>query len=309
MRRWLSANPWRLRRNLSEARSSVLRRKVSVRFPPGHYYSPLPDTRELAVEPGRSRVWPERPRETIGIDWRGEAQIDLCRNVFARQPRLELAMRPTGDPSEYHTENMMFPALDAWVLEAMLRHLRPARLIEIGCGFSSLVTARVNRELLGGGIDVTCIDPYPSPVLGRGVDGIDHLRAQRIQDTPLEFFDELTRDDVLFIDTSHTVKTGGDVPWIFEEVVPRLGIGVVVHIHDIFLPGDYPPEWVLDGWGWNEVYLVRAFLSFNSAFEVVFSVKWMQWNAQDVLVEAFPGLARPEHAERSGSSLWIRRVS
>lgn len=165
----------------------------------------------------------------------------------------------------------MFPALDAWVLEAMLRYLRPSRLIEVGCGFSSIVTARVNRELLGGRIDITCIDPYPSEDLTRGIEGVRELRPERIQDTPLELFKELTRDDVLFVDTSHTVKTGGDVPWIFEEVVPRLNPGVVVHIHDIFLPNDYPPEWVLDGWAWNEAYLVRAFLAFNRAFEVVFS--------------------------------------
>lgn len=298
-----------MRLSVSHVRWWPLRRPdrgVNVRFPPGHYYSPLPDTRDLAAR--REQVWPKKPRETVGVDWRGAEQIDLCRSVFAPEPRLELAVKPTDDPRDYYTENPMFPALDAWVLETMLRYLRPARLVEIGCGFSSLVTARVNREVLGGAIEVTCIDPYPSDVLVNGVDGIDRVRTERIQDTPLELFESLRENDVLFIDTSHTVKTGGDVPWIFGEVVPRLHVGVAVHIHDMFLPGEYPAAWVLDGWGWNEQYVVRAFLSFNSAFEVVFSVKWMEWNARDVLVEVFPGSARPEHAERSGSSLWIRRV-
>src|SRR5262245_19229453 len=282
---------------------------VSVRFPIGHYYSPVPDTRELEAEPRRSQVWPDVPRATPGIEWSGPAQIDLCREVFAAQARLELLAAPSSDPAVYYTGNEMFPALDAWVLEAMLRHLRPARLIEIGCGFSSLVTARVNREHLDGGLDVTCIDPYPSPAIAAGTEGISRVRAEKIQDTPLELFDTLGRDDVLFIDTSHTVKTGGDVPWIYEEIVPRAAVGVVVRVHDMFLPGDYVKEWVLDGWGWTEIYLVHAFLAFNRAFEVVLGVQWMEQNARDVLLEAFPGLATPEHAVRSGSSLWVRRYA
>lgn len=279
-----------------------------MRFPPGHYYSPFPDTRELEAEPRRSQVWPDEPRSTPGIDWNGDAQVELCRRVFAAQQRLELADEPSGRPDEYYTSNEMFPALDAWVLEAMLRHLRPARLIEVGCGFSSLVTARVNREHFHGMMDVTCVDPYPSPALAQGIEGIGRVRPEKIQDTPIELFETLGRGDLLFIDTSHAVKTGGDVPWIYQEVIPRLDVGVVVHIHDMFMPGDYPQEWVLDGWGWNEVYLVRSFLAFNSAFEVVFGVQWMEQNARNALLEAFPGLARPERTARSGSSLWIRRV-
>ena len=63
---------------------------------------------------------------------------------------------------------------------------------------------------------------------------------------------------MLFVDTSHVVKTGGDVPWIFNQVLPRLRRGVVVHLHDIFLPWDYPQDWVFTGKGWNEQYLVAV---------------------------------------------------
>ena len=81
--------------------------------------------------------------------------------------------------------------------------------------------------------------------------------------------------DILFIDTSHTIKTGGDVPWIFHEILPRLAPGVLVHVHDIFLPREYPQLWVDDGWGWNEQYLVHSFLLFNNAFDIVFGARWM----------------------------------
>jgi len=272
------------------------------RYPPGHFHSPIPDAQELAER--REELWPAQPRATPGIDWRPTAQRELCR-VFAEQQRLVFPSGETGDRQEYFTENGAFPALDAWVLEAMLRHLRPARVIEIGSGFSSLVTARVNRELLSPPAHFICIEPYPADFLLAGVPGISEVRVERVQMTPLEIFMTLDNSDVLFIDSSHVVKTGSDVVWLFEEILPRLSAGVAVHLHDIFLPGDYPPEWVLDGVNWNEGYLLHAFLAFNHVFDVLFGVNWMKHYGNDELLEAFPG-ARQAWA---GGSFWMRRRS
>jgi hypothetical protein len=152
-----------------------------------------------------------------------------------------------------------------------------------------------------------CIEPYPRQFLLDGVAGISDLRVERIQDTPLELFEGLGEGDILFIDTSHTVKTGGDVIWIFHEVLPRLARGVYVHIHDVFLPGDYPEPWVLDGWGWNESYLVRSFLSYNSVFEVVWGSQYMLQRHPESIQRAFPEQA--QYAARAGASLWIRRAT
>jgi predicted O-methyltransferase YrrM len=279
--------------------------RIACRFPLGHYYSPLPDNRELAREPRRSRVWRHKPRETPGVDWREDAQVRLA-DVFAGQDRLRFAKSEPANPTEYWTDNTQYPALDAWVLEAVLRLVSPARMIEIGAGYSSLVTARVNRELLGSSMSFTCIEPYPRDFLSAGVPGISELRIEEVQDTPLEVFEQLGEGDVLFIDTSHTVKTGGDVPWIYGEILPRLRPGVIVHIHDAFVPGEYPVEWVLEGWGWNEIYLIGAFLAFNTGFEVLFGVQWMLQNHPELIERAFPGY--PEHRERSGAALWIRRT-
>jgi len=279
---------------------------VAHRFPLGHYYSPLPDNRELAQEPHRSLVWPENPRETPGVDWNGELQRSLARDVFAAQERLAFAERETADPTVYWTANDQYPALDAWVLEGFLRYLRPKRMIEIGSGFSSLVSARVNREFLGGSMRFTSIEPYPRAFLQEGVPGITELRVELVQETPLELFETLEDGDVVFVDTSHTVKTGGDVAWIYGEVLPRLRSGVVVHIHDAFIPGDYPEQWVMEGWGWNEIYLIKAFLAFNSGFEVLFGVQWMLQNHPELIDEAFPGF--PDHRERAGGALWLQRL-
>jgi len=279
---------------------------VVSRFPLGHFYSPAPDPKELAREPRRSQIWPAQPRPTIGIDWRVDEQVRLCREVFSRQRHLDFVAAAPDDPTEYFTDNDQYPPLDAWLLEAMLQHVRPRRMIEVGSGFSTLVSARVNRELLDGSMRLTCIEPYPRQFLRDGVPGVSDLRVEKVQDTPLEVFDELGDGDVLFIDTSHTVKTGGDVAWLFNEVLPRLAAGVHVHVHDIFLPGDYPQSWVLEGWGWNEIYLVQAFLAFNSAFEVTLGAYHLWQRHTDILIEAFPGFA--EFAPtRGGGSIWIRR--
>jgi predicted O-methyltransferase YrrM len=278
---------------------------IGLPWPLGHYYSPMPDPRKLAIEPARSRIWPAQPRPTPGIDWREKAQLSLCRK-FARQTPPEFATEPTGDPTDYDESNSMYHPLDALVLQALLRHLKPARMIEIGSGYSSLVSARVNREFLGGKMRFTCIEPNPRDFLVEGVPGISDLHVQEVQEVPLELYDELGDGDVLFIDTSHTVKTGGDVSWIYNQILPRVNPGVVVHLHDIFLPGDYPEQWVVEGWGWNEMYLVQSFLAFNSAFEIMFGVRWMIQNHWDALLKAFPGLteARAEWT----SALWIRRT-
>ena len=298
--------------------------RVVVRFahPPGHFYSAEPDLRELASEPTRSRVWPATPHPTPGIDWREAAQAALCTEVFARQEPLAFPAFPTEDPTEYHGTNSQLSPLDAWVLQAMLRMLEPRRVIEVGSGFSSLMTARVNRELFGGRMRFTCIEPHPRPFLLEGVPGISDLRVEEVQDTPLDVFDELGPGDVLFVDTSHTVKTGGEVPWIFSQIVPRLHPGVALHVHDVYLPGEYPRQWVLDeGRNWNENYLVQAFLAFNAGFEVLLGVQWMIQNRPQVLLETFPGLIDPRTVtgpvrppmghyllgEHSGSSLWLRR--
>jgi Methyltransferase domain len=276
-------------------------------WPLDHYYSPIADTRALSREPARSRVWPEEPPETPGIDWRADEQVDLVARHFARQDSFAISEQPTGNPADYHAANEMFSRLDAWMLQAMLRHFRPKRMIEVGCGWSSLVTARVNREHLDSSLDFTCIEPFPPDFLASGVKGISRLIVSPVQDLPVETFTRLDRGDVLFIDSSHTVKTGGDVVFLLKEILPRLAPGVLVHIHDIFLPWDYPPEWVLVGRAWNEQYAVQAFLAFNCAFQILLSVAWMSQFRPDVLEAVLPGF--PDRYRDGGGSLWIQRTA
>jgi hypothetical protein len=213
---------------------------------------------------------------------------------------------PTGDPTDYHSDNDLFSRLDAWALQGVLRHLRPARIIEVGCGWSSLVTARVNREYLDGDARFTCIEPYPQEFLGAGVDGMTELIATPVEQVAVERFLELGSGDVLFIDTSHVIKTGNDVQFLYHEVLPRLAVGVVVHVHDIFLPRDYPKDWVLGGRGWNEQYLLQSFLSFNEHFEVMLGMAWLSAiHPKELATAASPSGAALTHG---AGSIWLRRV-
>jgi hypothetical protein len=277
--------------------------KPVVRFELGEYYSPMYDTRELAGR--RHELWPPMPRETVGIDWHAVSQLALCRDVFSQQEHLEFAENDVDGSVEYFVHNGQYPPLDAWILEAVMRHFKPHNMVEVGCGFSTRVSARVNRDHFDSKISLTCIEPYPRPFLLDGIPGVAAVRVEKIQDTPLALFEALGKDDILFIDTSHTVKTGGDVTWIFHEILPRLAPGVVIHIHDFFLPGEYPEPWVMEGWGWNETYLARSFLTFNDTFEIVWGTVYMLTHHQEDVLAAFPELQN--HLAMGGASLWIRR--
>jgi predicted O-methyltransferase YrrM len=261
------------------------------------------DTRELAEQ--RQVLWPPVPRKTAGLDWREVDQLALCRDVFARQARLSFPDDGVDGSTEYFVNNGQYPPLDAWILEGLMRHYRPNHMIEVGCGFSTLISTRINREYFDSRINLTCIEPYPRPFLSNGIAGMTGLRVEKIQEVSLSLFDVLKENDILFIDTSHTVKTGGDVTWIFHEILPRLAPGVVIHIHDFFLPGEYPELWVMEGWGWNETYLVQSFLTFNNAFEIIWGTQYMLINHADDVLEAFPDFKR--YLAMGGASLWIRR--
>jgi hypothetical protein len=270
-------------------------------FADGHYYSPIPDAADLRRR--SAQLW--APGESmLGVDLRVPEQLALLREMAAHTAAIGYPIDDPGAPGTYFYRNGMFPVLDAEFLFAALCHFRPARVIEVGSGFSSLVMADVNQRMFGGRIDVTCIEPYPPHFLLGGVPGITRLRVERVEEVPLDVFAQLAADDLLFIDSSHVSKTGSDVNFLFFEVLPRLGPGVMVHLHDIFLPDEYPETWVLgEGRSWNEQYLLRAFLQYNAAWEVLWSAHYMLSRHPDAVSAVFPR----SPALGNGGSFWMRR--
>lgn len=278
---------------------------MKLPFPPGHFYSPIVDTEALAKE--RARIWPDDP-QVAGVEFDDASHRHVLQDVLPRQlPAYDYPETlPDSDTlSSFYTRNSQFSWLDARALFALLREWRPRRIVEVGSGYSSLLMADVNRRFLGGDCEISCIEPYPRPFLQAGVPGIARLLVQRVQDVPLREFSRLEAGDVLFIDSSHVAKTGSDVNHLYFEVLPRLAVGVRIHVHDIFLPHDYPQDWaVTDNRSWNEQYLLRALLMYSKAFRVVFGCSYAFHRFPE---EVRAALALPSAAAFGGGSFWMEK--
>lgn len=269
-------------------------------FPPGHFYSPLPDDREIAEAFARGGFGPPFP----GVDLREDAQRGLLEALAAFYPTQPFPESPTPG-RRYHLDNPSYGHFDGLILHCMLRHLQPRRVIEVGSGFSSAAMLDTNELSLGNRMQLTFIDPDMSrlrPLLREGDAGVVRLIERRVQDVPLEEFEALEAGDVLFIDSSHVSKIGSDVNRLYLDVLPRLAPGVHVHIHDVAGNLEYPREWLEEGRAWNEQYLLRAFLMFNDVFEVELHTVRMINRHEDFFRERMPLCLRG-----GGGQLWLRR--
>ena len=274
-------------------------------FTPGHFYSPIVDTAEVG---GRAAtLWPAQVPEVAGIDFDPAGHRHLLEEVFPALLRdYDYPEQPSEaqDPRTFHNRNGQFGWLDARAAFALLRHWAPRRIVEVGSGFSSLLIADVGRRHLGRDFHLTCIEPFPRPFLAQ-VPEVQLLQA-KVQDVDVAVFDALGPGDVLFIDSSHVAKTGSDVNCLYFDIVPRLRPGVRIHIHDIFLPREYPKHWVLEeNRSWNEQYLVRALLMDSRRLRVRFGCSYA-WSAfPDAVANA---LGVPRAQAYGGGSLWLEVV-
>ena len=245
---------------------------------PVHFYEPVPDSRVLA------KMDLDRPSELVGLDLDLGAQLGLLGDCLRWREEYKTLQREKGlNPDDFYLENRFFGAVDAEILYCLIRSRRPRRIFEIGSGFSTLLAGHAvyRNEREGSPCELVAFEPYPSEALRRGAPGVSRVVERRLQDVPLETFGELSDGDVLFIDSSHVVAPGSDVCLELLEIVPRVKRGVLVHLHDIFFPHEYPRRWLLDNhYFWTEQYLLHAFLSFNSAFRVLWAEPLWRVNSQ-----------------------------
>lgn len=253
-----------------------------------HFYAPVPDTRRLDPE-----LWTKHS-ELVGIEMNADHQLNLMNEVFPKYiGECEFSQhKKTTLPYEFVFGNDFFEAVDAEVLHSFVRHFKPKKVVEIGSGWSTFVSARaalMNIEKDDSPTDVFCIEPYPNAVLSSGVPGVTELIRKPVEQLDLTFFQSLQENDILFIDSSHVLKTGSDVAYEYLEILPRLEAGVFIHIHDIFLPANYPREWIVEQhFFWTEQYLLQAFLTFNNCFEVVWGGSYMAITEGEELAKTFP---------------------
>ena len=196
--------------------------------------------------------------------------------------------------------NEYFSSPDAEVAYALVRKLHPTCIVEIGSGSSThLFREAITDENLK--TRIVSIDPSPRREVESAADQVIRRRAEEVPAGDLERL--LQPNDFLFIDSSHEICSGNDVVSLFLRVVPELRSGVVVHVHDIFLPFEYPREWIVENrWNWKEQYLVQALLHGSDQFEVLWPGHFLQRTLPDF------------HQHFSGNpvgvakSLWLRKL-
>lgn len=275
---------------------------VPTFVPPGHFYSPFPNVAQ--VRENEARFFPPPPRTLPGIELRETEQLALLRELepYYRAQPFAAHRSPAR---RYWFENPAYSYSDALFLHAMIRHLRPRRILEIGSGYSSCVTLDTNELFFGGTIDCTFVEPYPEllrSLLRPGDEARIRIVPAGAEAVGPELFERLDENDILFIDSTHVSKLGSDVNHLFLEVLPRLRPGVYVHVHDVHHPFEYPAGWIYEGRAWTEAYLLRAFLAFNSAFEIVLFNTFLER-----FHEEWFRAHMPLCLENRGGSIWLRR--
>jgi hypothetical protein len=273
-----------------------------IRFvPPGHFYSPLPDLEKIEKEIDRLY---KSPSADDGVQLRPDEQRRLLVELSKYNAEFDWGEKATPG-RRFFLDNNFFGGGDAAVLYSVIRHFRPNRIIEIGSGFSSALMLDTNDQHIASKMDLCFIEPYPDrlqSLLRENDTKSACLITAPVQDVPLAEFDSLDENDILFIDSSHVTKAGSDVNHLFFSILPRLRRGVLVHIHDIFFPYEYPLEWLREGRAWNESYLLRAFLQYNSAFEIILFNSYLGNQFPEFVKEHMPLLG-----VRSGGSIWLRK--
>jgi hypothetical protein len=247
-------------------------------------------------------------KSSAACDLRVEQQLELVDRLGPKWLEFAKSWR------RYTPENVWYNLSDGAVYYSILTTLRPKRIIEVGCGFSSAIALDVRDQELHD-LELTFIEPYPKrllELLEEGDNTTATIHRAIVQDVPIETFDALEKDDILFIDSSHISSPGSDVNLLLFQVLPRLKPGVVVHFHDIFFPFEYPDAWLngapgRENWpdlGWNELYLLQAFLSYNNVFQIMF-FNCLVWREHPEIVRRY----LPEGTKDLPGSLWLRRVA
>lgn len=263
-----------------------------------HYYEPL-------FNPMLLRRPLSLPRSLPGIDFNEAGQLTLLAQF---RFSAELARFPNDRAGDigFYFNNPMFSVGDADCWYSMIRHFKPRRIIEVGCGMSTMMAAAALEknaaEDWAYNCVHVCIEPYEASWLA-GLGGIT-LWRQRVEEVdPLEFC-RLGRDDLLFIDSSHMIRPQGDVLFEILEILPTLASGVIVHVHDVFSPRDYRDDWIRkEHKFWNEQYLLEAFLSMNREYEVICALNWLYHSH----FEALAAICGSDLRRQEPQSFYIRR--
>lgn len=271
--------------------------KFGVHILPVHYYSSVPDTRKI----------PERAWSLSSTGLSMVEETDLLFLERMRDYRNEFKEILEGRVNGFNMSNGSFETVDAEVYYGMVRILKPKNIIEVGSGNSTKLAAAAvfknQREDREYKCKITCVEPYPSNVLKK-INNIE-LVQKRLEDLNFDLFNRLGENDILFIDSTHSLKIGNDVYFEYLEIIPHLHRGVFIHVHDIFIPTNYSKSLIYESnYFWTEQYLLQAFLMFNSEFEIILPCNYLHQFKPALLKEIFPSYPMDDQGP---GSFWMRR--
>jgi hypothetical protein len=279
-------------------------RPNSEPYPRGHFYSPLPGIAD--VRANAATIFRTDVELDSSIDLRDAEQVELLRTLNGIIKTLSFPATKTSE-HRYYSQNPYFGIGSAFLTAAMILHLQPKRIIEVGSGFSSAMMLDINDQYSGGKVEHVFIEPYPDRLreLIRPSDAQKCLvLASPVQNQPMDVFQKLEAGDILFVDSSHVSKVGSDLNHIVFNVLPALRPGVVVHFHDIYWPFEYPRDWIVDRKrAWNEAYLLRAFMQYNESFDIMLYPQYLKHRHGSLMREVWPAWW-----DEPGSALWIRKT-
>lgn len=269
-------------------------------------YSPVPDLAQLPPD-----LW-ERRDPLAGVALDVDAALKLVETELAPFiAEFDFPRQGPRSPGEFFLFNDNFEAVDSELLYALIRSRKPRRVVELGSGYTSLLIGAACRRNAADGTATVHVayDPYPRPqVLGERVPEPTVVVPMSAAEVPLEVFESLEANDVLFVDTTHTVKVGSEVNHLVLGVLPLLREGVLVHFHDIFTPWPYPRAWLeQEHWYWAEQYLLQGFLAFNAGFEILLPAQAMARDRPARLTAAIPSF--DPGAGVGPASMWLIRRS
>lgn len=273
--------------------------------PPGHFYSPIVSSKD-AQQFFSKFVTELTPESLVGVNFDRKHILSMWYMLLPHMISAPFPVEKTFS-FRYFFNNPAFGYADGSLLHAVLRHFEPRKIIEIGSGYSSANIVDTLERFPVEGVEVTFIDPYPELL----IDLLDpkptiqyRIIGERVQDVDVACFESLNRGDLLFIDSTHVLRTGSDVCFELFEILPRLKAGVIVHFHDVFWPFEYPEDWVANqGRSWNEIYALRAFLTNNEDWRIIMFGDFMAKMERDVVLETYPRFFL-----NTGGSIWLEKL-
>jgi hypothetical protein len=269
-----------------------------------HYYQPII---KLDMLPQNYNNSIENP--LIGIDLNIGSQLDLLNKFHYNEELERIPLNKTEEYGPYY-DNLNFQSGDAGILYNMIRYYKPKKIIEIGSGDSTKfiqLAIEQNKQETGNKTEHICIEPFEQLSLEKS-SSLTIIR-QRVENLDLSIFSRLSENDILFIDSSHVIRTQGDVVFEYLNIIPSLEKGVIVHCHDIFLPREYLLIWI-DGWKrfWNEQYLLQAILAHSTRYKPLLSLNFLAHHYRSDLEKCCPIFRRKKEKASEPSSFWFQVV-